>query len=98
MNEPTAATCERPGGPQLAPPAGEERRAPNQRPILNWGVVVFPGSNCEQETLHVLRSVLGQRARPVWHAETDFADLDAVVLPGGFAHGDYLRATAPARR
>lgn len=64
---------------------------------LQWGVVVFPGTNCELETLHVLRHVLGQEARPVWHEERDLAGLDAVVLPGGFAHGDYLRAGAVAR-
>lgn len=62
-----------------------------------WGVVVFPGSNCDQDTYHVLREVLGQDARYVWHEETELTDLDAVVLPGGFAHGDYLRAGAVAR-
>src|SRR5262245_46074201 len=64
---------------------------------MTWGVVVFPGTNCERETLHVLREVLAQAARPVWHEETDLSGLDAVVLPGGFAHGDYLRAGAIAR-
>jgi phosphoribosylformylglycinamidine synthase I len=66
-------------------------------PSIRWGVVVFPGSNCERETLHVLGNVLGQRARPVWHEDSDLGDVDAVVLPGGFAHGDYLRAGAIAR-
>jgi phosphoribosylformylglycinamidine synthase subunit PurQ / glutaminase len=64
---------------------------------LRWGVTVFPGSNCDQDTLHVLESVLNQKARSVWHHETDLSGLDAVVLPGGFAHGDYLRAGAIAR-
>ncbi|MBM3460254.1 MAG: phosphoribosylformylglycinamidine synthase subunit PurQ [Armatimonadetes bacterium] len=64
---------------------------------LRWGVVVFPGTNCEYDTEHVLGSVLGQEVRRVWHRETDLADLDAVVLPGGFAHGDYLRSGAIAR-
>ncbi len=74
-----------------APPPAAAGSAPK------WGVVVFPGSNCDQDTLHVLRDVLGQQARYVWHEETDLSDLDAVILPGGFAHGDYLRAGAVAR-
>jgi len=61
------------------------------------GVVIFPGTNCEQETLAVVRDRLGYPARFVWHEETDLSDLDAVILPGGFAHGDYLRAGAIAR-
>lgn len=58
---------------------------------------MFPGTNCEYETRHVLGTVLGQPVRFVWHRETDLSDLDAVVVPGGFAHGDYLRAGAIAR-
>jgi phosphoribosylformylglycinamidine synthase subunit PurQ / glutaminase len=65
--------------------------------VLRWGVVVFPGTNCEHETLHVLGSVLGQPVRLVWHQETDLSDRDALVVAGGFAHGDYLRAGAVAR-
>lgn len=64
---------------------------------LRWGVVVFPGTNCELETLHVLREVLGQTAEAVWHREADLGRFQALVLPGGFAHGDYLRAGAVAR-
>lgn len=78
----------------------ETLQAPNQSntgSAPRWGVVVFPGSNCDQDTYHVLRDVLGQDARYVWHEETDLSDLDAVILPGGFAHGDYLRAGAVAR-
>jgi phosphoribosylformylglycinamidine synthase len=60
-------------------------------------VVLFPGSNCERETLYVLQDLLGQEARLVWHEETDLAGADVVILPGGFAHGDYLRAGAVAR-
>ena len=67
------------------------------RPRVRWGVVVFAGTNCDHDTLHVLSDVLGQETRPVWHEETDLSDLDALVLPGGFAHGDYLRAGAVAR-
>lgn len=64
---------------------------------LRWGVVVFPGTNCDLDSLHVLQDVLGQQVRYVWHRDTDLSDLDALVLPGGFAHGDYLRAGAVAR-
>lgn len=70
---------------------------PPAPPCLRWGVVVFPGSNCDRETVHVLREVLGQEADDVWHEATSLAGYDAVVLPGGFAHGDYLRAGAVAR-
>ena len=60
------------------------------------GVVVFPGSNCEYDALSAVESV-GARAEFVWHSATDLHDLDAVILPGGFAHGDYLRPGALAR-
>lgn len=72
---------------------------PDSPPLARcrWGIVVFPGTNTELETLHVLREVLGCEARHVWHEETELADLDALILPGGFAHGDYLRAGAVAR-
>lgn len=59
------------------------------------GVVVFPGSNCEQDVVTALR-LLGADARYVWHDETDLRGFDAVVLPGGFAYGDYLRTGAIA--
>jgi phosphoribosylformylglycinamidine synthase len=61
------------------------------------GVVVFPGSNCERDTLHVLTDVLHQPAELVWHEQTDISPFDCIILPGGFAHGDYLRAGAIAR-
>ena len=64
---------------------------------MKIGVVVFPGSNCDHDTYHVLKHVLGQDARFVWHKDRDLQGLDAVVLPGGFAHGDYLRTGAIAR-
>lgn len=63
---------------------------------MTIGIVVFPGSNCDADTYHVLRDVLGQDARYVWHQETSLDGLDAVVLPGGFSYGDYLRAGAIA--
>jgi phosphoribosylformylglycinamidine synthase subunit PurQ / glutaminase len=71
--------------------------APRSLPSLRWGVILFPGTNCDLDTLHVLNEALGQEARPVWHEETDLSGLDALCLPGGFAHGDYLRAGAVAR-
>lgn len=64
---------------------------------MNIGVVVFPGSNCDHDCVHVLSDVLGQSVRQVWHKETSLDGLDAVVLPGGFSYGDYLRTGAIAR-
>jgi phosphoribosylformylglycinamidine synthase subunit PurQ / glutaminase len=60
------------------------------------GIVVFPGSNCDADTLHLVRDVMGHGARFVWHEERQLDGLDAVILPGGFAYGDYLRAGAIA--
>ena len=60
------------------------------------GVVVFPGTNCELDVQWALRS-LGAEAELVWHRDTDLSGIDGLVLPGGFAHGDYLRAGAIAR-
>ena len=59
-------------------------------------VIQFPGTNCELDTAEALSS-LGADARIVWHADSDLAEFDGVVLPGGFAHGDYLRTGAIAR-
>ena len=63
----------------------------------SWGVVVFPGSNCDQDAVHVLKNVLHQEVRLIWHKEASLDDVDAVVLPGGFSYGDYLRTGAMAR-
>ena len=63
---------------------------------MKAGVVVFPGTNCEHDVAFALRS-LGAEAELVWHRETSLDGLDGVVLPGGFAHGDYLRTGAIAR-
>ncbi len=60
------------------------------------GVVLFPGSNCEQDVVEAVRSVGGE-VRVLWHGDGTVGDADAVVLPGGFAHGDYLRPGAIAR-
>lgn len=64
---------------------------------MNIGVVVFPGSNCDHDCRHVLHDVLGQDVTMVWHKETSVVGLDAVILPGGFSYGDYLRTGAIAR-
>jgi phosphoribosylformylglycinamidine synthase len=61
------------------------------------GVVVFPGSNCDHDTYHVAKHVMGQEASFVWHKDASLGDVDAVILPGGFAYGDYLRTGAVAR-
>jgi phosphoribosylformylglycinamidine synthase I len=63
---------------------------------MRVGVVVFPGSNCEYDALAAMTS-LGVDAELVWHSTTDLDDFDAIILPGGFAHGDYLRPGALAR-
>ncbi len=64
---------------------------------MKWGVVVFPGSNCDQDCVHVLQDVLRQPTVTLWHQETGLRGCDAVVLPGGFSYGDYLRTGAVAR-
>lgn len=63
---------------------------------MRFGVVVFPGSNCDRDCIHVLRGVLGQDVTELWHADPSVDGVDAVILPGGFAYGDYLRAGAVA--
>ncbi len=63
---------------------------------MRFGIVVFPGSNCEQDVLHACRH-LGYDAGYVWHGDTDLSGFDAIVLPGGFSYGDYLRCGAVAR-
>lgn len=64
---------------------------------MRAGIVVFPGSNCDHDTYHVLKHVCGAEARFVWHKDADLQGLDAVVLPGGFSYGDYLRTGGIAR-
>ncbi|WP_013325114.1 phosphoribosylformylglycinamidine synthase subunit PurQ [Gloeothece verrucosa] len=64
---------------------------------MKFGIVVFPGSNCDRDVETVTRGLLDQPTRMVWHQETDLDDLDVVVLPGGFSYGDYLRCGAIAR-
>jgi phosphoribosylformylglycinamidine synthase len=64
---------------------------------MKFAVVVFPGSNCDHDAYHAAKHVLGQEAVFVWHKDTSLQGADAVILPGGFAHGDYLRTGAIAR-
>lgn len=64
---------------------------------MNVGVIVFPGSNCDRDVAMVTRDLLHQPTRMVWHEESDLADLDLVIVPGGFSYGDYLRCGAIAR-
>jgi phosphoribosylformylglycinamidine synthase subunit PurQ / glutaminase len=64
---------------------------------MKFGVVVFPGSNCDRDMAMVSRDLLGQPTRMVWHEETDISDLDVIVIPGGFSYGDYLRCGAIAQ-
>jgi phosphoribosylformylglycinamidine synthase subunit PurQ / glutaminase len=64
---------------------------------MKFAVVVFPGSNCDDDAYHAAKHVLGQEAAFVWHKDTSLAGADVVILPGGFAHGDYLRTGAIAR-
>src|SRR5437773_9442769 len=64
---------------------------------MKFAVVVFPGSNCDEDAYHVAKEVVHQDAELVWHKDTSLRGADAVVLPGGFAHGDYLRTGAIAR-
>src|SRR5271156_2954268 len=64
---------------------------------MKFGVVVFPGSNCDHDAFHAVAKVLHQPAEFVWHQSEDLLGSDALILPGGFAHGDYLRTGAIAR-
>ncbi len=64
---------------------------------MKFGVLVFPGSNCDQDTAHVLSAIAGQPVVMLWHDSPSLEDVDAVLIPGGFAYGDYLRTGAIAR-
>ncbi|HYH10231.1 MAG TPA: phosphoribosylformylglycinamidine synthase subunit PurQ [Thermoanaerobaculia bacterium] len=64
---------------------------------MKFGVVVLPGSNCDHDALHVAHEVLGEEAEVLWHKDTDLKGSDCVIVPGGFAYGDYLRAGALAK-
>jgi len=64
---------------------------------MKFGVVIFPGSNCEQDCHYAIESVLGKPVEYIWHQDTSVQGFDAVILPGGFAYGDYLRTGALAK-
>ncbi len=64
---------------------------------MKFAVIQFPGSNCDQDCLAAINGLDGLRAEYVWHKETSLDDFDAIVLPGGFAYGDYLRCGAIVR-
>jgi phosphoribosylformylglycinamidine synthase I len=69
----------------------------NEDPPMKFGVVMFPGSNCDRDTFHVLKDVIGRDTVFLWHKDHDLQGVDVVVLPGGFSYGDYLRSGAIAR-
>ncbi|MEE9193662.1 MAG: phosphoribosylformylglycinamidine synthase subunit PurQ, partial [Thermodesulfobacteriota bacterium] len=62
-----------------------------------FGVIVFPGSNCDYDCYNALKNILSYDCEYVWHEEQDLADFDCVVIPGGFSYGDYLRTGSIAR-
>lgn len=64
---------------------------------MNFGVIVFPGANCDRDIAYILRDILGQPTRMIWHEDSDLSDIDVVVVPGGFSYGDYLRCGAIAQ-
>jgi phosphoribosylformylglycinamidine synthase len=64
---------------------------------MKFGVVTFPGSNCDEDMVYVLQDLMGQKVERLWHKDTDLKGVDFVVLPGGFSFGDYLRSGAIAK-
>lgn len=64
---------------------------------MKFGVVTFPGSNCDEDMIYVLETIMGQQVEKLWHKETSLKGVDFVVLPGGFSYGDYLRSGAIAK-
>ena len=64
---------------------------------MKFGVITFPGSNCDQDMIYVLESIMGQEVERLWHKDPDLKGCDFVVVPGGFSYGDYLRSGAIAR-
>ncbi len=64
---------------------------------MKFGVVVFPGSNCDEDMVYVLQNIMGQNTVKLWHKNTDLENCTHIILPGGFSYGDYLRSGAIAR-
>ena len=58
---------------------------------MKFGVVVFPGSNCDEDAVYALRNILNQKVVKLWHKDTKLKDVDFIIIPGGFSYGDYLR-------
>ncbi len=65
--------------------------------MATFGVIVFPGSNCDHDAYHALKHVMNADVRFLWHKDTDLSGVDALIIPGGFSYGDYLRTGAIAR-
>src|SRR6202041_287832 len=94
----------RTGAPPQLSAASPARHPPSRATIgcilphnMKFGVIVFPGSNCDHDAAYAVAHDLGQTAVFVWHSSTTLGGVDAVILPGGFAYGDYLRCGAIAR-
>lgn len=64
---------------------------------MKFGVVIFPGSNCDEDIIYVLEKIMRQKVVKLWHKNTDLQQVDFIILPGGFSYGDYLRSGAIAR-
>ena len=64
---------------------------------MKFGIIVFPGSNCDRDMATVTKGILGLPTRMIWHQDTDLEDIDVIVIPGGFSYGDYLRCGAIAQ-
>ncbi len=64
---------------------------------MNFAVIRFPGSNCDQDCVHILKNVLGHNTRYLWHKDTSIGEADAIIVPGGFSYGDYLRTGSIAQ-
>ena len=64
---------------------------------MKFGVVIFPGSNCDEDMVYVLKTIMKQEVNRLWHKDTDLRNCDLIILPGGFSYGDYLRSGAIAR-
>ena len=65
--------------------------------MATFGVIVFPGSNCDHDAYHAIKNVLGCETKFLWHKDTDVSGIDFLIVPGGFSYGDYLRSGAIAR-
>ncbi len=64
---------------------------------MKFGVIIFPGSNCDEDMIYVLETIMGQKVERLWHKDRDLKGSDFLILPGGFSYGDYLRSGAIAR-